>query len=111
MLFPALRKMSLALTVLPLTVRSSLAMTAAVFPAVIRLPLVSSVMVSAWSFHPVLPRLIFYGIVLVNSFVCFLIFLYFSGIHSFLHGIQGFQPAVSHFSGSPYRSGYGSYLR
>jgi hypothetical protein len=35
-----------------------------------------------------------YGIVLVNGFVCFLIFLYFSGIHSFLHGIQGFQPAV-----------------
>ena len=47
--------MSLALTVLPLTVMSSLAMTAAVFPAVIRLPLVSSVMISAWSFHPVLP--------------------------------------------------------
>ena len=58
MLFPALRWMSLALTVLPLTVMSSLAMTAAVFPAVIRLPFVSSVMVSAWSFHPVLPRLI-----------------------------------------------------
>ena len=51
--------MSWALTVLPLTVMSSLAMTAAVLPAVIRLPLVSSVMVSAWSFHPVLPRLIF----------------------------------------------------
>ena len=50
--------MSWALTVLPLTVMSSLAMTAAVLPAVIRLPLVSSVMVSAWSFHPVLPRLI-----------------------------------------------------
>ena len=50
--------MSLVLTVLPLTVMSSLAMTAAVFPAVIRLPFVSSVTVSAWSFHPVLPRLI-----------------------------------------------------
>ena len=58
MLFPALRWISLASTVLPLTVMSSLAMTAAVLPAVIRLPLVSSVMVSAWSFHPVLPRLI-----------------------------------------------------
>ncbi|CCZ53719.1 unknown [Dialister invisus CAG:218] len=58
MLFPALRWMSWALTVLPLTVMSSLAMTAAVLPAVIRLPLVSSVMVSTWSFHPVLPRLI-----------------------------------------------------
>ena len=58
MLFPALRWMSWASTVLPLTVMSSLAMTAAVFPAVIRLPLVSSVTVSAWSFHPVLPRLI-----------------------------------------------------
>ena len=58
MLFPALRWMSWALTVLPLTVMSSLAMTAAVLPAVIRLPFVSSVMVSAWSFHPVLPRLI-----------------------------------------------------
>ena len=59
MLFPAVRWMSWALTVLPLTVMSSLAMTAAVLPAVIRLPFVSSVMVSAWSFHPVLPRLIF----------------------------------------------------
>ena len=58
MSFPALRKMYLALTVLPLTVMSSLAMTAAVLPAVIRLPLVSSATVSAWSFHPVLPRLI-----------------------------------------------------
>ena len=58
MLFPALRWMSLALTVLPLTVMSSLAIIAAVFPAVTVLPLVSSVMVSAWSFHPVLPRLI-----------------------------------------------------
>ena len=58
MLFPAVRWMSWALTVLPLTVMSSLAMTAAVLPAVIRLPFVSSVMVSAWSFHPVLPRLI-----------------------------------------------------
>ena len=58
MLFPALSKMSLALTVLPLTVMSSLAMTTAVLPAVTVLPLVSSVMVSAWSFHPVLPRLI-----------------------------------------------------
>ena len=58
MLFPALRWMSWALTVLPLTVMSSLAMMAAVLPAVIRLPLASSVTVSAWSFHPVLPRLI-----------------------------------------------------
>ncbi len=39
--------MSWALTVLPLTVMSSLAMTAAVFPAVIRLPFISSVTVSA----------------------------------------------------------------
>ncbi|MFR5184331.1 MAG: hypothetical protein ACLTDY_05485 [Dialister invisus] len=45
----------MALTVLPLTAKSSLAMTAAIFPAVIRLPFVSSVTVSAWSFHPVLP--------------------------------------------------------
>ena len=47
MLFPVLRWMSLALTVLPLTVMSSLAIIAAVLPAVIRLPLVSSVTVSA----------------------------------------------------------------
>ncbi len=58
MLFPALRLMSLACMVLPLTIMSSLAMTAAVLPAVTVLPFVSSVMVSAWSFHPVLPRLI-----------------------------------------------------
>ena len=43
MLFPALRWMSLALTVLPLTVMSSLAMTAAVLPAVTVLLFVSSV--------------------------------------------------------------------
>ena len=58
MLFPALRWMSLALTMLPLTVMSSLAMTAAVFPAVMVLPLASWVAVSLLSFHPVLPRLI-----------------------------------------------------
>ena len=58
MLFPALRWMSLALTMLPLTVMSSLAMIAAVLPTVMVLPLASSVMVSAWSFQPVLPGLI-----------------------------------------------------
>ena len=52
-----------------------------------------------------------YGIVLVNGFVCFLGFLYVSCVHSCLHGIQGFQPSVSHFSGSLYGSSYGSYLR
>ena len=58
MLFPDVCWMSWALTVLPLTVMSSLAIIAAVFPAVTVLPFVSSVKVSAWSFHPVLPRLI-----------------------------------------------------
>ncbi|WP_448865146.1 hypothetical protein [Dialister invisus] len=48
----------MALTVLPLTIMSSLAIIAAVLPAVTVLPFVSSVTVSAWSFHPVLPRLI-----------------------------------------------------
>ena len=47
-----------------------------------------------------------YGIVFINGFVCFLIFLYVSCVHSCLQGIQGFQPAVSHFSGSLYGSGY-----
>ena len=47
-----------------------------------------------------------YGIVLVNGFICLLIFLYVSCVHSCLQGIQGFQPAVSHFSGSLYGSGY-----
>ena len=47
-----------------------------------------------------------YGIVLINGFVCFLVFLYVSCVHSCLQGIQGFQPAVSHFSGSLYGSGY-----
>ena len=70
MLFPALRRMSLALTVLPLTVMSSLAMMAAVLPAVIRLPLASSVTVSAWSFHPVLP-----GLILIPSAYIYLPFL------------------------------------
>lgn len=41
MLFPALRRMSLASTVLPLTVMSSLAMIAAVLPTVMVLPLAS----------------------------------------------------------------------
>ncbi len=58
MLFPALRWMFFALTVLPLTVMSSLAIIAAVFPAVTVLPLASWVMVFLLSFHPVLPRLI-----------------------------------------------------
>ena len=58
MLFPALRRMSLASTVLPLTVMSSLAMIAAVLPTVMVLPLASWVAVSLLSFHPVLPRLI-----------------------------------------------------
>ena len=58
MLFPALRWMSLALTMLPLTVMSSLAMIAAVLPTVMVLPLASWVAVSLLSFHPVLPRLI-----------------------------------------------------
>ena len=47
-----------------------------------------------------------YGIVLINGFICFLVFLYVSCVHSCLHGIQGFQPAVSHFSGSLYGSCY-----
>ena len=47
-----------------------------------------------------------YGIVFINGFACFLIFLYVSCVHSCLQGIQGFQPAVSHFSGSLYGSGY-----
>ena len=47
-----------------------------------------------------------YGIVLINGFVCLLVFLYVSCVHSCLQGIQGFQPAVSHFSGSLYGSGY-----
>ena len=58
MLFPALRRMSLASTVLPLTAMSSLAMIAAVLPTVMVLPLASWVAVSLLSFHPVLPRLI-----------------------------------------------------
>ena len=58
MLFPALRRISLASTVLPLTVMSSLAMIAAVLPTVMVLPLASWVAVSLLSFHPVLPRLI-----------------------------------------------------
>ena len=49
-----------------------------------------------------------YGVVLVNGFVCLLVFLYVSCVHSCLHGIQGFQslPAIFHFSGSFYGSGY-----
>ena len=47
-----------------------------------------------------------YGIVFINGFVCLLIFLYVSRVHACLQGIQGFQPAVSHFSGSLYGSGY-----
>jgi len=76
---------------------SSLAIIAAVFPAVTVLPLVSSVMVSAWSFHPVLPRLILIPTALFLLMAC---------VHSCLQGIQGFQPAVSHFSGSLYGSCY-----
>ena len=33
-----------------------------------------------------------YGIVLINGFVCFLIFLYVSCVHACLQGIRGFQP-------------------
>lgn len=40
--------------------------------------------------------------VLINGFICLLVFLYFSCVHSCLHSIQDFQPAVSHFSGSLY---------
>ena len=47
-----------------------------------------------------------YSVVFIGGFVCFLIFLYVSCVHSCLQGIQGFQPAVSHFSGSLYGSGY-----
>ena len=47
-----------------------------------------------------------YGVVLINGFVCLLIFLYVSCVHSCLQDIQGFQPTVSHFSGSLYGSGY-----
>lgn len=47
-----------------------------------------------------------YGIVFINGFICLLIFLYVSCVHACLQGIQGFQPAVSHFSGSLYGSGY-----
>ena len=33
-----------------------------------------------------------YGIVLINGFVCFLVFLYVSRVHACLQGIRGFQP-------------------
>ena len=41
-----------------------------------------------------------YGIVFINGFVCFLIFLYVSCVHSCLHSIQGFQPVYYLFSNS-----------